>query len=110
MVRIFRTKYCGIGRKLAEEVVARRFGDFELEIGLFEEATEIGNGDGEAKTGFALEGDIDKMRILELGFEVKMVFEILSLPKVPDSNKDFAIGFEVAFNLIKNKELVFCCG
>jgi len=40
------------------------FGDSESEMGFFEEAAEIGKGKSKAKTGFALEGNIDEMGIL----------------------------------------------
>lgn len=54
-----------------------------------------------------MEGDVDKVGILKLGFEVKMVLEVLWLPEIPGSNENFASGFEVAFDLIKNKKLIF---
>jgi len=56
-----------------QEVVVGGFGDSESEMGFFEEAAEIGKGKSKAKTGFALEGNIDEMGILELGRKVKMV-------------------------------------
>jgi hypothetical protein len=68
---------------------------------------EIENGKSEAETGLTLERDVNKMRVLKLGFEVKMIPEILGLPEIPDGDEDTAMGFEVALDLIENKKLIF---
>lgn len=52
------------------DVVVGGFFDLEIEIYFFEKSFKIWNCHGEAKTRFSLKGDIDKMRILELGFEI----------------------------------------
>lgn len=50
------------------------------------------------------------MRILQFGFDVQMVLEVLWLPEIPGGDEDFAFGFEVFLNLVKNKKLIIKSG
>jgi hypothetical protein len=54
-----------------------------------------------------LKWNVDMVKVVEFGFEVEVVFEVLGLPEVPRSDEDFALGFEMFFNLVENKELFF---
>ena len=84
--------------------------DLEFEFGLMKKFLKVELGESKAETRLTLEGDVDEMGVLKFGFEIKVIFEVFWLPEVPNSDENFAFGFEVFLDLLENKKLIFLSG